>query len=429
MSLYHRLITTTALPWRMRKNIENWIETDCREAHPAFYRWLHFGAARERASPVTFGPKHHFFGYYDKTPWNADGTLLLTHEADFNERPPTANDKVIIGVVRLEDSRFEPLGSAHCWNWQQGAMLQWHPGAPNNQFFHNDRRDGRFVGVLRDTTGKELRIYERPLYAIDPKGKFGFSVNFARLQTHRPGYGYAGLADPYADHSAPEEDGIESVDLETGTVKKLISLAELAATAPTDCMRDAMHYLNHIQVSPTGKQIAFFHIWHRGDNGWRVRLYTMGVDGSQLSCLLDTAMISHYDWLDDERILVWAQKPGFGQRFLLCDRRDSSNQVIGDGILVEDGHCSFSPNRRWVLNDTYPDAHGMRTLMLYQWPNGPRIDIARLYSPKTRWWGEIRCDLHPRWNRDGTQVCIDSVHNGERQMYLIDVADIVGRRP
>lgn len=34
---------------------------------------------------------------------------------------------------------------------------------------------------------------------------------------------------------------------------------------------------------------------------------------------------------------------------------------------------------------------------------------------------EIRCDLHPRWNREGTQVCMDSVHNGERQMYFVDV--------
>ena len=74
-------------------------------------------------------------------------------------------------------------------------MLQWHPGDPDRLIVHNDRRDGRFVAVVRDTEGRELNVYDRPIYAMSPEGRYAYSVNFARLHTHRPGYGYAGGTD------------------------------------------------------------------------------------------------------------------------------------------------------------------------------------------------------------------------------------------
>jgi Tol biopolymer transport system component len=279
--------------------------------------------------------------------------------------------------------------------------------------------------VLCDVNQGEVRVYDRPIYALAPDGKTAFSLNFARLQTHRPGYGYPGVDDPFADQLAPEADGIERIDLETGAAQRIVNLAELAADDPVDSMTGAVHYLNHIQVSPNGERLAFFHIWRTGEKTWRVRLYCMRLDGSERTRMLDTATISHYDWLDDDRLLIWAEHPEGGRNFLLCDRRDVSAQRIGAGVLTEDGHCTYSPDRRWVLNDTYPDVHDMRTLMFYRWPAGPRLDIARLYSPKARWWGELRCDLHPRWRRDGRAVCIDSVHDGSRQMYIANVGDLL----
>jgi len=300
-------------------------------------------------------------------------------------------------------------------------MLQWHPADPERLLVHNDCRDGRHVGVVRATDGREVRIYDRPIYALAPDGRQAFSLNFARLQNHRPGYGYAGASDPSAHDPIPDEDGIHHVDLDTGTSRLIISLGALARLAPKESMRDGLHYINHVQVSPTGTRLAFFHIWRTGDATWEVRLYTVDPDGSNLRCVLDTGRVSHYDWLDDHRILVWAHHPGRGNRFLLCDDRSDGVEVFGEGTLTVDGHCSFSPDRSWVLNDTYPDRYDMRTLMLVRFRDQARIDLARLHSPKARWWGEIRCDLHPRWSRDGRRVCVDSVHDGTRQMYVMDV--------
>jgi len=422
MPLYTTLMAHPAVPWRLRSRLERWTETRCRERLPGLYRWLRFGQVRDPMVPLSRGPMHHFFGYYDKPPWDASGRLVLAHEAEFNDRPPTAEDPVGIGVVHTEEgARFERLATGWAWNWQQGAMAQWHPADPERLFVHNDRREGAFVGVVRSVDSGEVRAYDRPIYALAPDGRQAFSLSFARLQTHRPGYGYAGVADPWAADPAPDEDGLWRIDLDSGASDLMVSVGQLARRDPREDMRGAFHYLNHIQVSPGGRRLAFFHIWRTGETSWQVRLYTVRLDGSDLGCLLDTGKVSHYDWLDDARLLVWAREPGGGDRFLLCDTETGERRVFGEGVLTEDGHCTFSPDRRWVLNDTYPDRYDLRTLMLVRWPDGRRTDIARLHSPKSRWWGEIRCDLHPRWSRDGRRVCVDSVHDGTRQMYLVDV--------
>lgn len=426
MGLYHSIVGSPLLPWRLRHSVENWVEDSASVEYPGLYRWLHFGQAIDPARPVTQGPKHHFFGYYDKSPWNASGRYLLANEADFNDRAPAADDPLGVGLIRLsEDKRFQRIADTHAWNWQQGALSQWHPADPEHVFVYNSRRDGRFTGVVQHVEKGEVATYDHPIYALLPDGRTGFSLNFARLATHRPGYGYVGVEDAFAADQRPDRDGIWRLDLSSGRNELIVSLAELAARDPKPSMADAWHYVNHIQPSRSGKRIAFFHIWHRDAKAWEVRLYTCRPDGSDLTCLLDTGFISHYDWRDDDTILVWANRPDAPPRFLMLSHAAPGFQVFGETNLTEDGHCTFSPDGRWVLNDTYPDGHQMRTLMLVRASDGRRIDIARLHSPKSRWWGEIRCDLHPRWSRDGRQVCIDSVHDGSRQMYIVNVEDIV----
>src|SRR3954471_15368975 len=78
------------------------------------------------ARAVTKGPKHHFFGYYDKTPWDKAGRYLLANEIDFVLRQPKADEALTVGMVDLKDGeRFIELGKTVAWCWQQGTMLQW----------------------------------------------------------------------------------------------------------------------------------------------------------------------------------------------------------------------------------------------------------------------------------------------------------------
>lgn len=39
---------------------------------------------------------------------------------------------------------------------------------------------------------------------------------------------------------------------------------------------------------------------------------------------------------------------------------------------------------------------------------------------------DIRCDLHARFNPQGTKVSFDSVHTGRRQICELDLSSIIG---
>ena len=98
---------------------------------------------------------------------------------------------------------------------------------------------------------------------------------------------------------------------------------------------------------------------------------------------------------------------------------------VGEGVLPSDGHNSFSPDKRWMVCDTYPlGPDRLQQLFLYHVANGNRIDLG-MFHAADRFTEDIRCDLHPRWSPDGKTISIDSVHEGSRQIYNLDVSEIV----
>ncbi|MFW6189996.1 MAG: hypothetical protein ACOC7T_06135 [Planctomycetota bacterium] len=384
----------------------------------------------QTASPpvrrLTRPPHHHFFGYYDKSPWDPSGRYVLGMRADFRDRPPTAEDAATIGMIDTQrDDRWEAVAQTRSWNWQQGCMLQWLPGAEEHLIVYNARQGDRAVGVVMDAFSGEERVLPRPVYDVSPTGRVAASVSFARIADTRPGYGYYGLEDPFREQEAPEADGIHLMDLQSGEFRLAVSLARVAAIRHQQGMDGAKHWINHVQFAPDGSRFAFLHRWREGGDHWRTRLFTADPDGADLRCLADDGVVSHYDWRDPDHVLAWARQEGRGDRFFLFTDGAGQAEIVGEGILEGDGHCSWSPDRRWILTDTYPGDENMRTLILYRPDERRRIDVGRFHSPPEL-SGEVRCDLHPRWSRDGRSVCFDSAHECSRQMYVADVSQIVG---
>ena len=107
-------------------------------------------------------------------------------------------------------------------------MLQWIPGT-QSQVLWNDRDGDHFVCRILDVATRERRTIPHPIYTLHPDGKTALSTSFSRLADVRPGYGYAGVPDPYRDDPAPTGDGIWRVDLQSGERQLLLSIAQAAS--------------------------------------------------------------------------------------------------------------------------------------------------------------------------------------------------------
>jgi hypothetical protein len=369
---------------------------------------------------LTHPPDDYFFGYYEKTPWSPCGSRLLGMRAGFRDRQPTPDDELELGLVDAEGrDPFKPFATTKAWCWQQGTMLQWLPGLAETVVY-NRCEAGRFMGAVHDLGTGDRQDLERAVYAVDPQGRYAVGLNFARLATQRPGYGYEGVADPWADAAAPDDDGVWRIDFDSGGAELVLSLAEVVGLDSDASMDGQKHWLNHAQINTDGTRIAVLHRWQPSDGPRQTRLITLGPNGSDARLIWDARLVSHYDWRSADEILVWGGAPAAPNAFWRVSDAGEAPRAFAENVLTEDGHCSYSPDRAWVANDTYPDHENLRRLMIVRTADGLRVDVGAFHAPPAL-DGPLRVDLHPRWNRNGTELSIDSVHEGTRQMYAVDL--------
>ena len=375
--------------------------------------------------PVTAGPKFHWFGYYDKWQFDPSDRYALGMAVDFEGRSPQADDEIALGVIDLEDGdRWSEIGRTQAWCWQQGCMLQWRPGSAR-QVVWNEREDNAFVCRVLDMDSGRSRTLPRAIYSLSPDGKTAVCADFRRIQDMRPGYGYAGLPDPNAGVLAPDDVGIWAQDMDTGASELIVSVAQIAALPyPHGDLSAAKHYFNHLLFSPDGTRFIFLHRWRFGDGPFHTRMLTAVVDGTDVRVVDDCGKTSHFIWRDPAHILAWSWHPSAEDAFYLYGDGDGQVEPVGQGAMRVNGHCTYLPGGRWVLNDTYPLGEARtQELYLYDVASDRRAELGALTAP-AEYTDEWRCDLHPRANRAGTQVMVDSAHAGGRQMYLLDVSEI-----
>ena len=285
---------------------------------------------------------HYFFGYYDLRAASTDGKHLC-HRVKFMDRLPGAQEEAELGW--LDKGEFHPFAMTTAWNFQQGAMLQYHPVLADTVYY-NVCEGGRFQTVTHNYRTGEKQYADRASACISPDGKWGLGINFGRIFAFRPGYGYAGFADPYAEVNAPEEDGVFLVDLRRGTSRLLLSYAQLAPLGGFTAEDKVL--VNHITFNPASDSfILLLRNFPKEGGSWSTSLLWSDLDGNVRPILKNT-YFSHYDWVADDALIAHCTVEANKKSMYRINTAHCTWEELDMPYFHEEGnrdiHCRQSPD-------------------------------------------------------------------------------------
>lgn len=358
-----------------------------------------------------------FFGYYDKSPISNDGHILVHFSEIPTEKLPDKNYFISVCVIApKEDIPYLSI-PVKSFNWQQGARSQW---LNNDLFIFNDYDTvlNRYVAKVYSKSEKK----EKKRYLLPVQDAFGLeyylSINYSRLLTLRPDYGYRNkpvLTEKEIDTIS--DDGIWRVEYDTAICKMLISIKQLLDLSNKPDFANAKHKVNHVMISPSGKRFIFLHRYIvKGVR--KDRLIIADSNSGSMKILSDNQMVSHCSWVNDNTVLGYLRGPDCKDGYWLIDVNNGSFKNLDILINMGDGHPSVY--KEWLVTDTYPDKSRMQHLFMVNLITREEILLGEFYHG-FKYNGETRCDLHPRITSDGQNVFFDSVYNGKRKLYKMDL--------
>jgi len=369
--------------------------------------------------PYRSGAKETFFGYFDKSPVNQNGYVLVYTTEEDTSKAPLPQGEVVLNVHDSKNQEVVLSITVRAFNWQQGSRAHW---LDDDLFIFNDfdEASASYVAKVWSLKGeKQVKTFTLPVQ--DSFGvEYFISLDYQRLQALRPDYGYQNLPPMnQAELEKLENDGLWLVDFATGSSRLFISLSDLKSFQFKPEMENAHHKVNHVMISPSGRQFIFMHRFRNG--GARTdRLFLADVENGQLRLLADFGMVSHCFWANEESVFGYLRGPGNKEGYWLVNVDTGDFTSFGAGKLDRygDGHPHVWGD--WFVTDTYPDKSRMQHLILGNFKTGEVREIGEFFHG-FEYDGESRCDLHPRFSLDGKSVFFDSVFSGKRQLYKMDL--------
>jgi len=382
------------------------------------------GLPKFKIRRLTSGPKHHFFGYYGICPWNKSQRRMVCLQSDFQDHFPAPDEPAVIGLVDCETGKFSRISQTNAWNLQQGAMLHWNPLEPETEIIYNDRRNNEIVSVILDVNSGKRRVLDRAVSAVSNNGRYALSLTYGRLARLRKTVGYLGTTDPNPSSPAPDNDGVFLTDLVSGKSKLVVSIEKvqrmLVENHPE--LQSRHIWFNHTVFNRTDTRFFFLARSKESSGGLQTGMFTANLDGSELREVVPYgSRVSHFDWRNDKQIIATFNYEGGGRKHMLFTDGKKDFQIVGEGFLHGDGHCTFSPDQQWLATDQRVSGTLAKSLVIFNVKTRQGLVLGKFDMLEKRYLsGDLRCDLHPRWNRIGDAICIDAIDRatGTRQLHI-----------
>jgi len=397
-------------------------------------------------TPGTGGCIHRF---YDSSPFSPSGRYLAVTRVPAEDRLPRPGEVAEIIVVDLETGESRTVAQTRGWDMQLGAQLQW--GADDRTLLYNDLDVERWTpfGVRLDPLSGEQRRLEGTIYAVSPDGRWAAGPCLLRTVRTQRGYGVVVPPDRVPENrGASATDGIYLTDLESGSVRLLVSIADIFAQAFPAARRadfaNGDFYGFHVKWNPLGRRLLFvlrwiprtWMPWRRKKRYRRFNAITLDADGTNPRIAVpDTAWRrggNHPNWCPDgEHVLMNLNSEGDGLR-LVRVRFDGSDLTTLSRSVPGSGHPTMHPDGRHVLTDAYPHepiAYGDGTTPL-RWIDLESSTESALVRIRTRSDHEqrstaLRVDPHPAWDHEFRRVAFNACPDGRRRVFVAELGALL----
>ncbi len=340
--------------------------------------------------------KHTSCGYYDHTPVCSNKLLYISTDS---------NMKTVFNHCLDFETCCQTYTVSNIANWQQGNRLFW---IEKDRYIYNDFEKGAYVS--KEINRGETMTHPWPVY--DANGQIAVSLDFSRLGSLRPGYGYSELP--------PTDITENAIAMSIYRLDSEAKICDITYRNLLDALKEKVIlsrcYINHISISPKGDRVLFFFI----EKKETFHMCYLGIwDSGKIRFLERELSASHYTWKDNDTILTTSYDAQRNCGYYLyhvsaCTRKD----VLRD-VLIEDGHPTYI-SEKLFLTDTYPDSAGYQRIKLVNLETGEVETLLEIYS-SAKHMGVKRCDLHPRYDSEHEKIYFDANTDGWRRLYLLNL--------
>ena len=223
-----------------------------------------------------------FLGYYDINNFSNNQEKILFHQK------PKSEKYVNISVYDCKTKNIKILDQSFAWSWQLGSRLKW---LTDKEIIFN------YVDSNKNLICKSLNIDNRsfknfsfPFFSISKNNKFAVTLNFKKLESCRPGYGYLYSQQNFKDH----ENFLYIWDIKTNEILKVYN-ENFFDNNLKKFFKE--YYFNHISWSPNNENFVLYAI----DKFSRSNKLIFFQNLEKYEILDNIKIISHHEWINENK--------------------------------------------------------------------------------------------------------------------------------